>query len=251
MKKVKIINLIKGCAFLALAASINTYAEDISTDDNGNRYNKDREYLSEISAARAYLDMKTQKGILIDVRRLREYAAGHPEKAFNVPYPHIVGSPYLSDGTPNPDYEGQEAANFYWEVYDLVNGKTDTLIMTLCRTGSRSVDAGNILANPESYDINGPEFSNVRNIWEGFVGQYKYAYAGGNIAFDEDGNPIKLDLNNNGYIDSDTADVYDHTSDANPDKDGWRNFQELPWTTKLKKNRVYLQDRSLYDPWTE
>lgn len=208
----------------------------------GNRYDLPREYHSEISPAKAYLEMKTQKSVLIDVRRLREYAAGHPEKAFNVPYPHIVGS------------NDQDASTAYWAIYNLVGGNVDTPINTLCRTGARSVRLANILADPLN-TANDPDrvavpdgipFTKVRNIWEGFVGQYKEPYNSSDPT-----NQIFLDLNNNGVIDSDVADVYSHTKDANPDKDGWRNYQQLPWDTKLHVNRVYLNDRSLYDPFVE
>jgi rhodanese-related sulfurtransferase len=208
-------NIIKSFTVVALMSSINVYAE-------GSRYDLPRDYKSEISSAKAYLDMNTQKATLIDVRKLSEYAAGHPEKAFNVPFPHKVGR---NDQTP---------ADVYWAVYGVVNGNTDAPIMTLCRTGFRSVLAGNILANPEAYGIDGPAFTNVRNIWEGFVGRYKEANANGVSipgAF--------LDLNNNDVLDEDVG-------DANPDKDGWRNYQELPWNTKLHVNRVYLNDVSQY-----
>ncbi|RCX28440.1 rhodanese-like domain-containing protein [Thioalbus denitrificans] len=228
--------------FIAVAGIVSvSLASPAAADEigDGNRYELDRYYHSEISAAEAYQDMMRNEAVLIDVRRLREYAAGHPERAYNVPYPHIVGS------------NDQSALTFYWEVYDIVNGRTDTPIMTLCRTGHRSVLAANILSDPDSHpDTQGLEpFTNVRNIWEGFVGQYKYAYAGGNILLDP--NPIPLDLNNNGVMDSDTADVYSHTSDANPDKDGWRNFQHLPWTSKIRKPLAYLQDELMYEGFIE
>jgi hypothetical protein len=51
---------------------------DTPTDDDGNRYNRDRQYHSEISATEAYQSIMQNKGILIDVRTLREHAAGHP-----------------------------------------------------------------------------------------------------------------------------------------------------------------------------
>ena len=203
----------------------------------GNRYDLERYYNSEISAAEAYLEMMQNKSVLIDVRRLREYAAGHPERAYNVPYPHIV------------EKNDQNPLTLYWEIYDIVKGKMDTPITTLCRTGARSVRAGNILANPDSNPatVGLEPFTNVRNIWEGFVGQYKYAYAGGDILEPH----ATLDLNNNGIMDTDEADVYDHTTDANPDKDGWRNFQKLPWTTKIRKPLSYLQDRKRYGEYQE
>ncbi len=207
-------------SLITLLASANVFAE-------GSRYDLPREYQSEISSAKAYLNMNTEKAVLIDVRRLREYAAGHPEKAFNVPFPHLVGK------------NDQDERIFYWAVHSIVGGKSDTPIMTLCRTGFRSVLAGNILANPSAYGIDGPAFTNVRNIWEGFVGRYKEANVAGHTlpgAF--------LDLNNNDVLDEDVV-------DANPDKDGWRNYQELPWNTKLHVNRVYLNDRGQYDPYIE
>lgn len=210
-------------------------------EDDGNRYNRPRYYDSEISSAEAYLDVSQNKLVILDVRRLREYAAGHPERAYNVPYPHI--------------YDGdQTAENFYWEAYDIVKGRTDTPIMTLCRTGSRSIDAANILSDPQNTAGDprrtavpgGIPFTNVRNNWDGFVGQYRYAFAGSAPATD----PLTpLDLNNNGELDQDFADIFPDTNpsaDANPDKDGWRNFQGLPWTTRILRPRAYLQDASLY-----
>ena len=222
---------IVSCVFATLATTSQLWAE-------GNRYDLPREYKSEISSARAYLDMNTEKAVLIDVRRLREYAAGHPEKAFNVPYPHIVNS------------NDQDPSVAYWAIYNIVGGKVDTPVLTLCRTGFRSVLVANILADPQN--VAGEEgrpvipdaipFTNVRNIWEGFVGRYK-AVDGTADSF--------LDLNNNDVLDEDVADVYSHTKDANPDKDGWRNYQQLPWDTKLHVNRVYLNDRGQYDPFVE
>jgi rhodanese-related sulfurtransferase len=232
---------------ISLSVATLTSAAPIPTDDNGNRYDKERFYHSEISSAEAYLAMMQNKLVIIDVRRLREYAAGHPERAYNVPYPHIYGG------------RDQNPQDFYDEVYDIVKGKTDTPIMTLCRTGSRSVDAANILAEGGAYveDPNdpdndvwvefGPKFTNVRNNWDGFVGQLRYAFFGSPPLPDPE---VPLDLNNNGFIDEDVADIFPDTNpgtkDANPDKDGWRNFQGLPWTTHILKPRAYMQDPSLY-----
>lgn len=247
---------LKHAAATITATLIVSFAAHSFAD--GNRYNRDRQYDSEISAAEAYLAMENSKGyekskgqtnrppILVDVRSLEEYAAGHPEDGYNVPYPRVCSS-----------CESQDAENFYWEVYDLVKGDTDRLVMTLCRTGSRSIDAANILADPENTaddprrvgkEVFGVEpFSNVRNIWEGFKGQPKYAYDGDEILFDQNGDPIPLDLNNNGVIDTNEADVYVEISDKNGDADGWRNFQKLPWTTKIRRPLAYFQNLELYD----
>jgi rhodanese-related sulfurtransferase len=224
---------------------------------DGNRYDRDRYYHSEISVAQAYLWMEHSKDfnnvpgqakpVLIDVRTLREYAGGHPEDAYNVPFPNITGL--------KPEVT-QKPIDFYWMVHDLVNGRTDAPIMLLCRTGSRSIAAGNILANPgevipEGLGVGLKPFTNVRNVWEGFVGQPLYAFDGSTIkvSIDENGElagPYELDLNNDGVVNVDTADVHVETKDANPDKDGWRNFAGLPWTTKIRKPLAYERDPGLY-----
>lgn len=236
----------------ALTATISV-ADELP---DGNRYySLPRDYKSEISVSEAYLAMehskdyknvaRAPKPVLIDVRSLREYASGHPEDGYNVPYPTVSG---LGGDLP------QTPDKLYWEVYDIVNGDVDTPIMTLCRTGHRSILAGNILADPASYGIGGPAFTNVRNIWEGFVGQPKYAFRTGTDQIELDANndgvidgPYKLDLNNDGVINADAADVYAETKDANPDKDGWRNFAGLPWTTHIQEPRAYERNPSLYD----
>ncbi|MET0067306.1 MAG: rhodanese-like domain-containing protein [Candidatus Thiodiazotropha sp.] len=219
---------------------------------DGNRYNIERFYHSEISAAEAFLRMQHRGGpgvphghhrgvkpVLVDVRSMEEYSAGHPDSSYNIPYPRVCSG-----------CDAQTPEVFYWEVYETVRGNTEREIFTLCRTGSRSVSAGNILANPAEYGIDGPAFTQVRNIWEGFVGQYKYAYDGGTVMLDTNGEPFALDLNNNGDMDSDTADVYQERSDANPDKDGWRNFQKLPWTTEIQRRYAYMGDTAQYGELT-
>ena len=90
----------------------------------------------------------------------------------------------------------------------------------------------------------GIPFTNVANNWDGFVGQYKYAFIGG-----VPDPMLPLDLNNDGFINDDKNDVYEHTFDANPDKDGWRNFYNLPWTTKIRKPLAYEQDARQYACW--
>lgn len=229
---------------VATAMAVTAVVGDVSAD--GNRYNLVRFYHSEISAAQAYDELNgggrqhdaharkhRRRPVLIDVRSMEEYAAGHPDEGYNVPYPTVCTG-----------CDVQSEATFYWEVFKLVGGDTDRLIMTLCRTGHRSIGAANVLANPSAYGVNGPAFTNARNIWEGFVGQYKYAYVGGTIFLDSAGKPVALDLNNNGAMDADAADVFLERKDSNPDKDGWRNFQQLPWTTELDPQRAYLQN-----PW--
>lgn len=214
----------------------------------GNRYDKPRYYHSEISVTQAYLAMEHSKDfknvpglakpVLVDVRTLREYAGGHPEDAYNIPYPNITGF--------SPE-QIQDPVKFYWMIYDLVGGDMSQPIMLLCRTGSRSIAASNILANPESdlktKDLGLQPFTNVRNIWEGYVGLNLFAFIGSPPLPDK---TKPLDLNNDGEINADTADIHVLTKDANPDKDGWRNFAALPWTTNIQKPLAYEQDPGRY-----
>jgi rhodanese-related sulfurtransferase len=268
-------------ATIAVVVTATASADVVATADGNRYYSLPRYYESEISVSEAYLAMehskdykhaKGPKPVLIDVRSLREYASGHPEDAYNVPYPMVSGL----GGDP-----AQDPYKLYQEVYRIVGGRMDTPLMTLCRTGHRSILAGNILADPESDPATAGRglepFTNVRNIWEGFVGQPKYAFDTGTdqihlFKLDENGNPIKyvltggelvyagteapvtndfdgplkLDLNNDGVINADTADVYTQTKDDNPDKDGWRNFAALPWTTQIQRSQAYERNPSWY-----
>jgi rhodanese-related sulfurtransferase len=270
-------NLKISSAVLAVAITASFTTAAFADEPPGSRYALERYYKSEISVAEAYLAMEHSKGfknvakelkpVLIDVRSLPEYAAGHPEDAYNVPYPRI-GFPTSYDEdtetwTPPIDdtryYLPQEKQQFYDEVYRIVDGNLDTPIMTLCRTGHRSVLAGNILANPNANEVVGEKFTNVRNIWEGFVGQPKYAYSSWHVKLDIhtndsgetvlDGGPYILDLDNDDKVypvQADTADVYEEIRDANPEKDGWRNFAGLPFSTHIQKPLAYERDPSYY-----
>ncbi|WP_162181075.1 rhodanese-like domain-containing protein [Solemya velum gill symbiont] len=235
----------------------------------GSRYDLPRSYNSEISSAGEFLEMQTGT-VLIDVRRLREYRAGHPinpnglannQEAYNVPFPHIVG------------YGDQDPQFFFDAVVAVITGlggDENTPITTLCRTGFRSVLAANILTDPGAHGVTGTAFTNVRNIWEGFVGRELEAFfaplgvdsleAIGQtdlLGKGKKGVPHSLlghealhhnylDLNNNGVIDEHTADVCTDTPDNNPDKDGWRNHQALPWGTGVSATYAYLGDTAQY-----
>lgn len=128
----------------------------------GNRYNLPRDYHSEVSSAEAYVltnveheyrdrddedhhgDRDRSKTIILDVRTIEEYVAGHPRKSYNIPFPHIQSRPNRDD------YIGQNPKDFF----DYVASKfpdRDTPLLTLCRTGYRSVLAANILANPAEW----------------------------------------------------------------------------------------------------
>jgi len=204
-------------AVAALVGAGSAQAQDPGGD--GNRYTLPRYYAGEVSAARAYLENEARDAVIVDVRTVEEYEAGHPAGAWNIPYPHA----HLRPG--NPAYVGIDPKTFFDAVAAEFPDR-DTPIMTLCRTGHRSVLAANILANPGMYipgyeDV--PGYTYARNIWEGFVG---------NTKTDANGNG-PLDLNNDGVIGSE-------------DLDGWSNYQQLPYSTQLWGNRIYRPLEDLY-----
>ena len=210
MSKYQIKTFISGFTLLALTASINVNAE-------GNRYDLERRYHSEISAANAYIQTTYNIGnvdksdfanaVLIDVRTVEEYGAGHPAKSANIPFPHIHSRPNREG------YIGQDPEQFVSDVIAAFPDRS-TPILTLCRTGYRSVLAANLLADAG--------YTNVRNIWQGFVGNHKVDTAG-----------TTLDVNNDGEI-------------TDKDRDGWSNYQELPYSTKLLPQLIYASYEYLY-----
>lgn len=214
-------------ATLALSAG-SAFAGD--TDLPANRYNLPRNYHSEISAAEAYSNTLADRGrwgqehrqeprpIILDVRSIPEYVAGHPARAVNIPYPFIYqpceerqpDGACIDGGEKWPQSDGA----FVSAVEEAIPDK-DTPIYTLCRTGHRSVLAANLLT--------AHGYTHVRNIWQGFVGQTKVDYFGN----------APLDLNHDGAI-----------TDA--DKDGWRYYQHLPYSTKLEPQLLYQPYAYLY-----
>lgn len=234
---------------LSISMILSVATCGVATADVGNRYGLPQNYHSEISAAEANSLTSHDKGnksgndfsnaVLIDVRRASEYKAGHPPKSYSIPFPHIDGSPskagYIGydlsgnpdicfvegcddgtnkDGTLNPD-------DYVAYVESLIPDKS-TPILTLCRTGYRSVQAANLLTSAG--------YTNVRNIWEGYVGQPKFAYAGGDVAEPH----VKLDLNHDGSIND-------------SDKDGWSGFQGLPVSTESLPQRIFSPYSYLYE----
>ncbi len=202
-----------------------------------NRYDLPRNYESEISAAEAYLnaiglrsrwgkehgdrrdhDNDGRRPVIVDVRSISEYVAGHPEGAYNIPYPFINQdcTTHAPDGActsagPKIPQTDEALVN---AVMAAVPDK-DTPIYTLCRTGHRSVLAANVLT--------AAGYTHVRNIWQGFVGQTKVDFYGN----------APLDLNHDGQITDD-------------DKDGWRYYQHLPYETRLSPRLLYQPYVYLY-----
>lgn len=193
-------------------------------------------YHSEISPARAFADTVATRGkwgspsqqpVILDVRSTPEYKAGHPEHAYNAPYPYIYqycdASGRTVDGAckKSTSQIAQNNDDFVNYVKSFVPNP-NTPIYTLCRTGVRSVWAANILTDAG--------YTNVRNIWEGFVGINLTApkvQADGGILV----KPV--DLNHDGKL-------------TDEDKNGWRNYQALPYDTRLLPPLIYKPMAELY-----
>lgn len=193
-------------------------------------------YHSEISPARAFADTVAMRGkwgspsqqpVILDVRSTTEYKAGHPEHAFNAPYPYIYQ--YCDASGRQPDGACKKGTgtlpqtneDFVDFVKSIIPNK-DTPIYTLCRTGVRSVGAANVLTDAG--------YTNVRNIWEGFVGINLTApkkQADGSVLV------LPVDLNHDGVL-----------TDA--DKNGWRYHQALPYDTRLLPPLLYKPMVDLY-----
>lgn len=228
--------------FGALTALCLSPCAALADGGDGNRYSGDptnlpREYRADISAASAYIQTLTGRrhhgqrhdghgdhegygrhggrAVIIDVRTIEEYVGGHPPRAISIPFPHI----YNRQNDPaKGDYIGQDPEAFV-EAVDNLDLPKDTLIITMCRTGYRSVLAANLLADAG--------YTNAQNMWEGFVGRLKQNLTG------ED-----LDLDGNGVVDG--SDPY------SGDRDGWANYQGLPVSMRLVPRRLYAPYMSLY-----
>lgn len=182
----------------------------------GNRYDQPRLYHSEVSVSEAFLIAKngnangkaSKRPVLLDVRSIPEYVSGHPEGALHVPYPRI-------HDTLDPILSAEEKAALLVEAVTAAVPDKDTPILVLCKTGSRSIAASNLLAQAG--------YTQVRNVWEGFEGRTKTDTAGN-----------ELDLNNNGVV-GDEGDL-----------DGWKNFAGPPYSTKLNPQLIYRPFDYLY-----
>lgn len=77
--------------------------------------------------------------VLIDVRSVPEFEAGHPEGAFNVPLNHAGPSGMV----PNPDFLSVVAARF----------PKDQKLVIACKAGGRSLKAASMLVAAGYVDI--------------------------------------------------------------------------------------------------
>jgi rhodanese-related sulfurtransferase len=200
----------------------------VQADENVCEFSESRSglvgcYHSQISSAEAFLHTVVKRGkwtdrsrqaVILDVRSTPEYKAGHPEGSYNVPYPFIYQ--YCDEAGRHPDgacinggdREPQDPVAFVTYVQNIIRDK-DTPIYTLCRTGVRSVGAANLLKEAG--------YTEVRNIWEGFVG----VHLKDTVTYER-----SLDVNHDGKVDD-------------LDKNGWRYYQGLPYSTRLLPRLIY------------
>lgn len=218
--------------FAAIFPVIAQADDEPACEFNENRRGICGDYASEISPAEAFLNTVVNRGkkggerpVIIDVRSTPEYKAGHPQYSYNAPSPFIYQ--YCDDRGRRPDgacFGGisggedkiaQPGDDFVTYVNSIVPNR-DTPIYTMCRTGVRSVGAAELLTNDG--------YTNVRNIWEGFVGINLTAPFQDENQSDPIPGPV--DLNHDGEL-------------TDEDKNGWRNHQGLPYETTLKNKQKY------------
>jgi len=109
---------------------------------------------------------QVSNALLIDVRSNMEFLfVGHPKGALHVPW---IDEP---DWCVNPDFEKEIRQLMLGGVCD--QGENSPPIILICRSGKRSVDAGNRLLKAG--------FHNVCNITEGFEGDRDSNYHRGTI----------------------------------------------------------------------
>lgn len=258
----------------ALAGSIllsNTVLAQGESD--GNRYYLERYYQGDISSAQAFLEAVVKKGkwtdrsdklVILDVRDATEYKRGHPEGAYHFPYPRIyrecVDNDRPEDGGGCNQGTVQSFSQDPEDLFLMVEARfpnKNQRFATLCRTGFRSVLAGNILSNPETvicdlkYSADpgayascqtsyaGRGYSRVSNIWEGFVGQPKagiISSSGTRYVVGDDQTLQDLSLPDGSSAKGFVAYDLDLNNDSDitaADKDGWRYYQGLPYDTRL------------------
>lgn len=105
-------------------------------------------YKADINSQTAY-EMQQKGAILIDVRTSREFEFSRPKDAINIPVFY--------------EKAGQRVFNqdFVEQIDYALKGNHDKEVILICRSGSRTKFASNLLANEG--------FTNVYNIQQGFT----------------------------------------------------------------------------------
>jgi rhodanese-related sulfurtransferase len=107
-------------------------------------------YMADIDSVKAF-EMQQEGVTLVDVRTIREYDAMHPKGAVNIPvYNEENGKRVFNEA-------------FVYEIEKLLQNH-DKPVILICRTGSRTKEAANILAKEG--------FEEVYNITNGFANDW-------------------------------------------------------------------------------
>lgn len=105
-------------------------------------------YKEDISAKKAY-EMQQSGVVLVDARTKREFNTLHPTDSINIPIFYEQNRQRVLN------------RNFANEIYELLKGDLNKKVILICRTGSRTKLASNLLANLG--------FTNVYNVQYGFA----------------------------------------------------------------------------------
>lgn len=263
-------------AVIVLAAALASGAAIAADGDlGGNRYSYERHYAGDISAAKAYRlgvlphhpsdhgehdqrHKRQERLTIVDVRDASEYRAGHPSGAVHMPYPRVYQSCKPNPAVPSDGKLRAEDGGSC--LYGAVAGSTVSMsdeqlflsiearfpdkaerLALLCRTGSRSARAANILAKPEKYlgaAYAGRGYTQVHNIWEGFVGQPLapiHVSSGRVLGSSNDVTTVTLDGGATAFgFRASALDLNNDGTVSAQDYDGWRYHQALPYVTSMK-----------------
>ena len=105
-------------------------------------------YKADINSTQAY-EMQQNGVLLIDVRTVKEYKTLHAKNSVNIPVFY--------------EKNGQRVFNksFLNQIYQVLNKKSNKKVILICRSGSRTKLASNLLAHNN--------FTNVYNVKDGFI----------------------------------------------------------------------------------
>ena len=207
--------LLGSLVMLALIISIPAAAE-------GNRYKLPRAYQADVSPAAAYLEQQRDaRTVIIDVRTIGEFVAGHAPQTYSIPFPRILGT-----SKDDPAYVEMSAEDFLAEVSRRFPDHS-TPIIAMCSHGMRSAAAANVLAKAG--------YTSVRSVFTGYVGR---------PVQDIDGTPV--DANNNGVIHGVTKDADGKVLQDPGDLDGWAGFNQLPVTRDIDPSRILQRLKAEY-----
>lgn len=273
-------SLMKSAVLAACAASATTsaLAQDTARPATGalggNRYMHERFYAGDISAASAYLRSQragADRLAIVDVRDATEYRLGHPAGARHIPYPRV-----FQECNPNPkapadpllrsedggtclhgtrkDSVVRMSDEELFKAFEAAYPDKNQPLALLCRTGSRSAKAGNVLSHPEKYlgaAYAGRGYKQVFNIWEGFVGMPLVPiHPDTRTVIGSEGKLVQITLENGTQALGFQPAYLDLNKDgtiSNADMDGWRYHQGLPFSVVMDKALASSKAAPFYD----